>query len=118
MLRLTSQNLNIMNKVQIIGRAGANPQIELMPNGDKLAKLSLAIHEKAFSKKSSNVHWQRVIAWGRKAELMERYIKKGQLLHVEGKMTNKAIERNGQPMKISEILCQNFLMINPKTPKA
>lgn len=103
-----------MNKVQIIGRAGANPKIELMANGEKLAKLSIAVQDQKFNHKSSKVHWQRVIAWGKKAELMERYIKKGQLLHVEGKMTNKSIQRKGgEPIRISEILCQHFLMINP-----
>lgn len=107
---------NLKNHVSLIGRAGENPEIVEFANGNKLAKLSIAIQERIYSPKGviATVNWHNIVAWGKKAEQMERFVEKGQLLVVEGKLRNKLENRNGVPTHISEILCSHFMMLNRK----
>lgn len=105
----------INNSVNIIGRIGINPVIRTFTNGVKLAKFSIATNETIYDPngKTIKTQWHNIVAWGKKAELIEKYVKKGQLLAVEGKLINKVLtDLNGKKSKLTQIQVDEILLIN------
>ena len=105
----------IQNTVNLIGRAGINPVIRTFTNGVKLAKFSIATNETIYDPngKSIQTQWHNLVAWGKKAELIEQYVKKGQLLAVEGKLINKVMtDLNGKKSKLTQVQVEEVLLIN------
>lgn len=106
---------SLQNTVNLIGRIGVTPQIRTFTNGVKLAKFSLATNETIYDPngKTIQTQWHNVVAWGKKAELIEKYVKKGQLLAVEGKLVNKVLtDLNGKKQKLTQIQVEEVLLIN------
>lgn len=59
--------------------------------------------------------WHQIVAWGKKAELIEKFVKKGQLLAVDGKLVNRIYQDNGgSNRRVTEIQVNEILLINPK----
>jgi single-strand DNA-binding protein len=121
-----STNINIktntMNKIQntvnLIGRTGIDPVMRTFENGVKLAKFSLATNETIteVNGKKVQTQWHNVVAWGKKAELVEKYVKKGQLLAVDGKLINRVYhDALGNNRKLTEIQVNEVLLITPKS---
>ncbi|MBK7130527.1 MAG: single-stranded DNA-binding protein [Crocinitomicaceae bacterium] len=107
----------LQNTVNLIGRTGITPVIKTFDNGVKLAKFSLATNETVIepSGKSVKTQWHHVIAWGVKAELVEKFVKKGQLLAVDGKLVNRIFRDNtGSNKRVTEIQVNDILLINPQ----
>ncbi len=112
---------SLQNTVNLIGRTGINPVIRVFTNGVKLAKFSLATNETIYDPngKSIKTQWHNVVAWGKKAELIEKYVKKGQLIAVEGKLINKVLQDlNGKKTKITQIQVEEVLLINQQQKTA
>jgi len=106
---------SLQNTVNLIGRIGIDPEIRTFTNGVKLAKFSIATNETIYDPngKSIQTQWHSVVAWGKKAELIEKYVKKGQLLAVEGKLINKVLtDLNGKKQKLTQIQVDEILLIN------
>ncbi|MDG1914758.1 MAG: single-stranded DNA-binding protein [Crocinitomix sp.] len=107
----------LQNAVNLIGRTGINPTVRTFENGVKLAKFSLATNEtiKEVNGKKTLTQWHQIIAWGKKAELIEKFVKKGQLLAVDGKLVNRVYqEKGGSNRRVTEIQVNEILLINPK----
>lgn len=105
-----------LNKVQIIGRLGKDPEVRFMPNGDAVCNFSVATTERWKDKASGEVQeettWHRVSAWGRQAEIVGEYLKKGSLVYVEGKMTErKYTDQSGAEKRSHEIRMQDMKML-------
>ena len=105
----------MVNKVTLIGRLGKDPEIRTLENGTNIAKLSLATDE---SYKDKNGEWQtitewhNVIMWRDMAERAERMLKKGYLVYVEGKLTNRSWEdENGNKKYITEVRANTFRLL-------
>ena len=85
----------LRNKVQLIGRLGQDPEIVTFPDGNKLAKFSLATDD-SYKDKSGNkvvrTYWHNIIVNGQMVKIVENYVKKGQEIAVEGKLTNKSYD--------------------------
>ncbi|MFT5819112.1 MAG: single-strand DNA-binding protein [Crocinitomix sp.] len=108
---------NLQNAVNLIGRTGINPTVRTFENGVKLAKFSLATNEtiKEVNGKKKLTQWHNIVAWGKKAELIEKFVKKGQLLAVDGKLVNRVYQDNGGAnRRVTEIQVNEILLINPK----
>ncbi len=108
----------MLNKIQIIGRMGKDPEIRYMPNGDAVCNFSVATTEKWKDKNSGEVKedttWHRVSAWGRQAEIVGEYLRKGSLVYVEGKMTaRKYTDKDGSEKESHEIRMQDMKMLSP-----
>ena len=106
---------SLQNTVNLIGRIGIKPVIRTFTNGVKLAKFSLATNETIYDPngKSIKTQWHNIVAWGRKAELIEKYVKKGQMLAIEGKLINKVLtDLNGKKSKLTQIQVEEVLLIN------
>lgn len=106
----------LRNKVQLIGNLGQDPEIITMDSGRKLAKFSLATNEDYKNAQGENItetQWHNIIAWGRTAEIIERYVNKGERIALEGKITNRSYEdKEGIKRYITEIVCSEVLMLN------
>ncbi|MGB0805438.1 MAG: single-stranded DNA-binding protein [Salibacteraceae bacterium] len=98
----------LRNKVQLIGRLGQNPEIVNLDGGKKLAKISIATNESYKNQKGEkveNTQWHNVIAWGNTANIIEKYMSKGQEVAIEGKLNNKKFDdKNGVTRYVTEII--------------
>lgn len=110
--------LSLKNKVQLIGNLGMDPEIKNLDNGKKLAKISLATTESYRNLKGEKVEetqWHNVIAWGKTAEIAEKYLRKGGEVAVEGKIVNRSYEdKQGNKRYITEIVVSELLLLGNK----
>jgi single-strand DNA-binding protein len=117
-------NLNIYlmktlrNHVQLIGFLGQNPEIIEFENGGKLAKCSLATNDyykNAQGERVEETQWHQVVAWGTAAEIMEKFVKKGQEIAVSGKLTHRSYEASeGDIRYITEVKVSEVLLLSKK----
>lgn len=110
---------NLRNSVQLIGHLGTNPEIIQLENGNKLSKFSLATtytYTTQNGERVSDTQWHNVVAWGKLAELCEKYVTKGDLLTLEGRIAYRNYEdKDGNKRYITEIIMND--MVLPKRPK-
>jgi single-strand DNA-binding protein len=103
----------LRNKVQLIGNLGMNPEIKTFEGGNKLAKFTIATNEtykNAKGERVTDTQWHTLTAWGKTADIVEKYLSKGSEVAVEGKLINKnytdkdGIKRYTTEIQVSEIL--------------
>ncbi|MBE7652097.1 single-stranded DNA-binding protein [Tenacibaculum finnmarkense] len=108
----------LKNKVQLVGNLGNDPEIITLESGKKLAKFSLATNEtykNSAGEKVTDTQWHNLIAWGKITELIEKYLKKGKEVMVEGKLTYRFYETSeGEKRYVTEITVTEFLMLGAK----
>ena len=105
----------LKNKVQLIGHVGQDPEIKSFDGGKKLAKLSIATNESYKNDKGEKVEetqWHNLIAWGKTADIIEKYVVKGKEIAIEGKLTHKSYEdKNGEKRYVTEVVIDELLML-------
>ncbi len=103
-----------LNKVQVIGNLGRDPEVRMTPSGSKVASFSLAVTER-FKDKSGqqkeSTEWVNLVLWRRQAEIAEQYLRKGSSIYAEGKLQTQSWENNGQKHFKTEIVVSNFQML-------
>ncbi len=108
----------LRNKVQLIGNTGNDPEIVNLDNGMKVAKLSIATSETYKNDKGEKVtdtQWHNVVAWGKTAELIEKYVAKGKELAIEGKLSHRSYEdKNGDKRYVTEVVANEVLLLGGK----
>ena len=109
---------NLRNKVQLIGHLGQAPEIIAFDGGNKLAKMTLATNEtykNAKGEKHTDTQWHNVVAWGKTADIIEKYLVKGQEVAVEGKLVTKSyLTKEGEKRYRTEIQVSELLMLGSK----
>jgi single-strand DNA-binding protein len=96
-----------VNKVIIVGRLGADPEIRYTPGGQAVATLRLATNEWSGTGESreERTEWHRVVVWGKLAERCSEYLKKGRQVYVEGRLRTRSWEdRDGNKRYTTEIV--------------
>jgi single-strand DNA-binding protein len=105
----------IRNKVQLIGNVGREPEIVNLESGKKLAKFSVATNESyknGNGERITDTQWHNIVAWGKTAELVEKYVNKGKEVGVEGKLTNRSWDdKDGNKRYITEVICNELLLM-------
>ena len=108
----------LRNKVQLIGNLGLDPEVKLLDGGKKLAKVSIATNETYKNAKGERVtetQWHNLIAWGKTAEIVEKFLKKGSEIAVEGKLINRNYtDKEGIKRYVTEIEVSEVLMLDSK----
>ena len=103
---------NSINKVILIGHVGSSPEIRYTPTGAAISSFSIATNEvwlNADKEKQERVEWHSLIAWNKLAEFSKEYIKKGQLIYIEGSLhTNSWRDKEGNSRKKIEIICSTI----------
>ena len=108
----------LRNKVQLIGNLGNDPEIVNLESGKKLAKFSIATNEtykNAKGEKVVDTQWHNVVAWGKTADIVEKYVTKGKEIAIEGKLTSRSYDtKEGEKRYITEVLCSEVVMFGNK----
>jgi len=106
----------LRNSVRLIGNLGANPEVKEFEKGKKLARLALATNEtftNAKGEKVTETCWHNLIAWGKTAEIAEKYLSKGSEVAIEGKLTSRNYTtKEGEKKYVTEIVVNELLFLN------
>ena len=109
---------SIKIKVQLIGNVGETPKVTELENGKKVCRFSLATNEVYMNngEKKEDTQWHNLVAWNKKADIVERFVEKGKGLIVSGKLTYSNYEdKNGIKVNYTEILVDEILFSSTKT---
>lgn len=106
-----------LNKVLLIGHLGQDPELRYTTNNTPVASFSVATNESYKGSDGAQVdktEWHNIIVWRKLAELAQQYLKKGSKIYLEGKITTRSYEKDGQKKYITEIIADSFLMLDSK----
>ena len=110
---------SMRNSVHLIGRLGQDPEIKTY-NEQKRATFSLATTDSYKNQKGEKVEdtqWHNIVAWGKVVGVIEKYVKKGDEIAVEGKLVHRVYESNGEKKYITEINLNDMLLLGNKKDK-
>ncbi len=106
---------SIRNNIQLIGHLGRDPEVRDLDNGNKIAKISIAtkdIYKNRDGEKVVETQWHNIVAWGKIAENIGVFLKKGNEVALKGKLTHRAYDdKNGIRKYISEIVANEFMLL-------
>ena len=105
-----------VNKVMLIGNLGRDPEIRNMDNGAKKASFSLATSESYQNRDGERItqtEWHNVVLWRGLAEVAEKYLKKGQQVYIEGKLTHRSyMGKDGTTKYITEVIGRDMTLLS------
>ncbi len=108
-----------INKAILVGNVGTDPKVQNTGNS-MVAQLSLATTERGYTLQNGTqvpdrTEWHNLIAWGKTAEIVQKYVHKGSKLYVEGKIKTRSYEdRQGQKRYVTEIHIDIMELLDPK----
>jgi single-strand DNA-binding protein len=103
--------MSSVNKVILVGRLGQEPELRSTASGQQVCTLSLATSETWVKdgNKEEKTEWHRVVLWEKRAEIAAKYLKKGRLVYIEGKLqTNSWVDQNGEKRYATQILANSL----------
>ncbi|MCK0160450.1 single-stranded DNA-binding protein [Allomuricauda sp. F6463D] len=108
----------LRNKVQLIGNIGNDPKISILESGSKTVRFALATNEyykNAKGEKVQSTQWHNVVAWDKRAEVIEQYAHKGKEIAIEGKLVSRSYT-NDMDVKVyvTEIVATEILLLGGK----
>ena len=103
------------NKVQLIGHVGQEPEIKTFGEGKKVANITLATNDyyiNAKGEKVEDTQWHKVKAWGKVADIIEKYVVKGKEIAIEGKLIYSDYQdKDGNKRYITEVVANDILLL-------
>lgn len=110
----------MLNKVILIGRLGADPEVRHMPNGNAVTNINIATNrtwkDRQSGERRDETEWHRIVFFTRLAEIVGEYLRKGSLVYVEGRMrTQKWQDQSGQDKYTTEIVADQMKMLDSKS---
>ena len=108
-----------VNKVILVGNLGRDPEVRYSPNGQAVANVTLATSEswkdKTSGEKQEKTEWHRVVFFGRLAEIVSEYLRKGSQIYVEGRLqTRKWQDKDGNDRYTTEIVANEMQMLGSR----
>lgn len=111
----------LKNKVQLIGYVGKDPEVSELKSGKKKATFSMATNESytnAEGELVTDTQWHYLVAWEKIAQIVEKYVRKGKEIAVEGKLHTRSYEDvNGERKFITEVKCSEVLLLGKPIEK-
>ena len=108
----------MLNKIMLIGNLGADPEVRYTENGNQIATFSLATSERWTDKqgqKQERTEWHSVVAWDRLADLVQKFLKKGSRVYVEGKIQTRGWETDaGEKRFKTEVQARLINFLDPR----
>ena len=108
----------LKNKVQLIGNLGNAPEVKTLESGKKMARFSVATNENyrnAKGEKVTETQWHNLVAWGKVAEIVEKFLTKGKEVAIEGKLINRSYnDKEGIKKYITEVQVTELLLLGAK----
>lgn len=109
---------HLKNSVRLIGNLGQNPEVKNVSTGKKVARFSIATSDKYKNEKGETItetYWHNLVAWGKLAEIVEKYLQKGNEVAIEGKLTSRSYtDKEGNKKYITEVLVNELLLMGGK----
>jgi single-strand DNA-binding protein len=103
------------NRVQLIGNVGNDPIIKSLEGGRKVANLNIATKDSYKNDKGERVdqtEWHPLVAWGKTAEIIEKYVTKGKQVAIDGKLTHRSYDdKNGEKRYITEVVVSEIMLL-------
>lgn len=109
-----------LNRITLLGNVGKDPEVRHLENGAAVAQFSLATTVKGYTKENGQqipdrTEWHSLVAWRGLAQTIEKYVRKGDRLYVEGELRYREYEdKDGVKRRISEIYMERMEMLTPK----
>ena len=112
----------LKNKVQLIGNLGFDPEVREIAKGRKVARISVATNDSyrnASGERVTDTQWHTVVAWGNTAEAVERLLRKGSPVALEGRLVHRSYEtKDGSKRYITEVVMDDFQLLGQKQEAA
>lgn len=105
-----------VNRVTLIGNAGADPRVTTTEKGTAVAHVSLATN-RVFTvdgEEEKRTDWHRLTFWGRSADTVERYLRKGSRLYVDGRIEYGSYEKEGVTVPSVDVVVRDFVLLDPR----
>jgi len=105
-----------LNRVQLIGRLGKDPDSKYTPTGKKVAHFSLAVSQrwKTGGESKEYTEWVNIEAWGRLGEVCQEYLKKGSLVYLEGRLKTEKYEDKGETKYFTRVVALGLQFLDKK----
>jgi single-strand DNA-binding protein len=106
-----------LNRVQLIGRLGRDPETRFTPNGKKVCHFSVAVGRRwksAEGEQKEATDWFSIEAWGRWAEVCQDYLAKGRLVYIEGRLQTDQYEKDGEKRYSTKVVLGYMQMLERK----
>jgi len=106
-----------LNRVQLIGNLGKDPETRYTPSGKKVCSFSLAVDRRWKTSEGEikeSTDWFNVEAWGRLGEFCQEYLSKGRLVYVEGRLHTDRYEQGGEPRYFTKVIISNMQILDRK----
>jgi single-strand DNA-binding protein len=108
----------LKNSVRLVGNLGMDPEVKNFENNRKLAKLAIATNESYKNDKGEKItdtQWHNLVMWNAQAKLAEEYLKKGDEIAIEGKLSSRSyVDKDGNKRYTTEIVVNEFLKLSNK----
>lgn len=105
----------MVNQVTLIGRLGNDPDSSVMPSGTNVSNFSIATNEKWTDKdgnKREKTEWHKIVVYGKSAEIVKNFARKGRLVYIEGKLRSRIWDREDNSVKIVEIVANKVTFLD------
>ena len=107
-----------VNKVILVGRLGRDPEVRNLESGVSVANFTMATSEtyrdKTTNEKKEVTEWHNIVLWRGLAEIAQKYLHKGDMVYIEGKLRTRSWEKEGVTRYTTEIVADNMTMLSPK----
>ena len=106
-----------LNRVQLIGRLGRDPESKYTPTGKKVTQFSLAVSNRWKDKNGEakeSTEWVNIEAWGRLGEVCQEYLKKGSLIYLEGRIKTDKYEDKGETKYFTKVVAQSLEFLDKR----
>jgi len=104
---------SLRNSVRLVGNLGMDPEIRALDNNRKMARVSIAINESYKNDKGEKItdtQWHSLVMWGQQAKFAEDYLKKGDEVAIEGKLSSRSyIDKDGNKRYVTEVVVNDFI---------
>ena len=108
----------MINKVILVGNVGADPEVKTLDNGTKMARIRVATTERVYIKEKNETkeltEWHSITLWRGLADVVDKYIRKGSQVYIEGKLRTRDYEKNGVKCFATEILAEDLKMLGKR----
>lgn len=107
-----------VNKVILIGRLGKDPEVRNLENGVSVANFTMATSEtyrdRTTGEKKETTEWHNIVLWRGLAEISQKYLHKGDLVYIEGKLRTRSWEKEGVTRYTTEVVADNMTMLGTR----
>src|SRR6478736_7926363 len=107
-----------VNKVILVGRLGKEPEVRNLDNGATVANFSIATSEvykdRTTGERKEATEWHNIVLWRGLAEVAQKYLHKGDMVYIEGKLRTRSWEKDGVTRYTTEIIADNMTMLSTK----